>query len=61
MDDEKKELLKIKKNLFVSACPGAGKTKFLLGMLGDNIRCDSGFKWHIVLTHTNAAADEINL
>ena len=61
MDDEKKELLKIKKNLFVSACPGAGKTKFLLGMLGDNIRCDSGYKWHIVLTHTNAAADEINL
>lgn len=61
MDDEKKELLKIKKNLFVSACPGAGKTKFLLGMLEDNIRCDTGYKWHIVLTHTNAAADEINL
>ena len=37
MDDEKKELLKIKKNLFVSACPGAGKTKFLLGMLGDKV------------------------
>ncbi|MGN2427007.1 UvrD-helicase domain-containing protein [Klebsiella electrica] len=61
MDDEKKELLKIKKNLFVSACPGAGKTKLLLGMLDDNIKCDSGYKWHIVLTHTNAAADEINL
>jgi hypothetical protein len=30
MDDEK-SLLKIKTNLFVSACPGAGKTKFLLG------------------------------
>ncbi len=61
MDDEKKSLLKIKTNLFVSACPGAGKTKFLLGMLEDNIRNNSGNKWHIVLTHTNAAADEINL
>lgn len=61
MDNEKKELLKIKKNLFVSACPGAGKTKFLLAMLEDNIRYGSENKWHIVLTHTNAAADEINL
>ncbi|EHR5265119.1 ATP-dependent helicase [Salmonella enterica] len=60
MDDQKRGLIKIKSNLLVSACPGAGKTKLLIGMLEDNLYHNEGFRWHIVLTHTNAAADEIS-
>lgn len=60
MDDQKRQLINIKDNLLVSACPGAGKTKLLIGMLEDNLYRNEGFRWHIVLTHTNAAADEIS-
>ncbi|WP_089559342.1 UvrD-helicase domain-containing protein [Escherichia coli] len=60
MDDQKRQLINIKDNLLVSACPGAGKTKLLIGMLEDNLYRNESFRWHIVLTHTNAAADEIS-
>lgn len=60
MDDQKRGLINIKSNLLVSACPGAGKTKLLIGMLEDNLYHNEAFRWHIVLTHTNAAADEIS-
>lgn len=60
MDDQKRSLINIKSNLLVSACPGAGKTKLLIGMLEDNLYHNEAFRWHIVLTHTNAAADEIS-
>lgn len=59
MDDRKKEILKIKNNLFVTACPGAGKTKLLLGMLTNNLLEVQSDRWHVILTHTNAAAEEV--
>lgn len=59
MDAEKESILLENGNIYVSACPGRGKTTLLIERLKRNVNKNDNCRLHLVLTHTNAAAEEI--
>lgn len=59
LSDEQQAAVSFPGNVYVSACPGSGKTRALTAKIITAIRQKSSVKKILALTYTNRAADEI--
>lgn len=60
LNQEQEEIVKSKKNLYVTACPGSGKTRVLTRKIAwESIEHTDSLKKIVAITYTNKAADEI--
>lgn len=59
LSDEQQAAVTFPGNVYVSACPGSGKTRALTAKIISTIRQKNSVKKILALTYTNRAADEI--
>lgn len=61
LSDEQKNVVVLKDNILLTACPGSGKTRTLTHKLAyEAVTNSSSYKLNIAITYTNRAANEID-
>lgn len=60
LNPEQKDVVESQENLYVTACPGSGKTRVLTRKIAyQTLKFSDSLKKNIAITYTNRAADEI--